>query len=135
MGRLSNATANAVLDALFGGTALPLATQIAVALSTTEPADDGSNVTEPSGSGYGRAVVDNDLTTWAAADSRSKTNAITVAFPDPTGDWGDLEWFAVYDDGSGDFLGWGLLSSVVTVGAGTTVAFDPGSLVFVAPGT
>ena len=135
MGRLSDSTTNAVLDALFGGTALPLPTQIAVALSTTEPADDGSGVTEPAGNGYARAVVDNDGTTWDVAAGRSKTNAITVTFPDPTGEWGDLQWFALYDDGSGDFLGWGRLSSAVSLGAGTSAAFDPSALVIVAPGS
>lgn len=135
MGRLSDSTASAVLDALFGGTPLPLPTHIAVALSTSEPDDDGAGVTEPTGGGYSRTVVDNDTTTWAAATGRSKTNAATVTFPDPTGDWGDLGWFALYDADSSDFLGWGRLSSTVTIGPGIRAAFEPDSLVIVAPGS
>jgi hypothetical protein len=61
---------NSVLDWLFRAQALSQPTHVKIGLSTSTPADDGTNITEPSGNNYSQQNFD----TWnAAADQGSTT--------------------------------------------------------------
>lgn len=138
MGKLSTTTLHDVQDALFGGQALTIPVSHRIVLSTTEPQDDGSGITEPTENGYAPVVVDNDLTTWAVAADRSKTNAITIAFPEVTDSdsddgWGDLGWFAVLDDDTDVMQGHGRLGTVLSPQVGDEVVFEPDDLVVGGP--
>lgn len=98
MGRLSDADANALLDSLYGsGTP---ATRY-YGLSTTQPANDGTNITEPSGGSYARVAVTNNSTNWPAASARAKSNGTAMMFPSPTGSWGVIGWWVEMSASSG----------------------------------
>lgn len=128
----SNRTAQALLNSLFGKTsnfgALASAPTIYVALSSTAPAEDGTNVTEPSSGSYARVAT--SATDWNAATSADPsvvTNANAVTFPTATGDWltgSDLTHFALYDaSSSGNVLASGALTSARSVLNGDTISF------------
>jgi hypothetical protein len=140
MGFVADDVMNALLDAFLGsGHISPMPAILDIALSSTQPADDGTNVTEPTDPSYGPAVVNNDTTNWPAASARTKSNANAIVFPTPTGTWGTVSWFALYDNGSAHststFRGWGqlnaprtitALSGAPTFGVGTLVVNGPG---------
>lgn len=136
MGKLTDDQAENVLDALFSGVALDAPPTWDVGLSTTEPHDDGTNITEPVGGGYDRVRTNADATDWPLCDpgSRQKANGIVIDFPEATDDWGDCSHFALYDP-SGTPRAWGRLSSVTSIVAGVQPSFDIGALVITAPGT
>jgi hypothetical protein len=130
MGRLSDTVMNAVLDELFGGVAYSTPSILYVGLSTTQPGSDGSNVTEPTGNGYTRCAYANDTTNWPSAANRTKTNATVIAFPTPTGDWGSIGYFVIYDAATGgNFYGWGELPAPVVVTSGHPPSFPINALV------
>ncbi len=105
---LMNALELAVLDEMLGASASLLGTPVTIGLSTTTPADDGSNITEPSGFGYARASVANDGTEWPAAAAGEKKNANTILFPAASGgSWGTLTHWVMYDSGVPKI--WGVL--------------------------
>lgn len=142
MGAQSDTRAAAVLNALFNGGALGAPATYYFALSTTQPEDDGSNVTEPSGvaaAGYARVAVTKNTTNFPTTTTRSISTGADFTFPDPDpgDDWGVIGWFALYSASSGGtFEGWGEFGDHVSVDdtqtgpvipAGTPIAFAPGS--------
>lgn len=92
----------AVLDAALGAGATLLSATVDLALSTTDPTEDGSGITEPSGGGYARKTINNDGTQWAAAALESgvatkRTNA-EINFGTASGAaWGLIGWVVIYD--------------------------------------
>ncbi len=137
MGRLSDADSNNMLDTRFGGVASNAPATYYVALSTTEPTNTGGNVTEPVGGGYARVAVANNATNWPAASARSKSNGTPITFATPTGSWGTVTHYALYDAATGGtFRGWGRFASGFTIGAGGSAPVIPiGGIVIEAPGT
>jgi hypothetical protein len=131
---------NALLDAALGdGHIAPMPGTLDVALSTTLPSDSGTGVTEPSGGSYAAAVVANTTANWPNASARTKSNGSTIAFPTPTGTWGLIQWFALYDNGvahsPSTFRGWGELNVPRNIDATTgAVSFGAGELVAAGPG-
>jgi hypothetical protein len=118
MGRLSDATMNAMLDLMFGtGHAGIFPASYDVALSTTAPTNAGTNVTEPSGNAYARVSVPNDDAHWPPAVSRQKSNGTAITFPQPTGSWGTVTHFAIYDGGTSTFRAWGALQTPRSIDA------------------
>lgn len=98
----TNRTAKGLLDSLFGKTsvfgALATAPTIHVGLSTTAPAEDGTNVTEPVGNGYARvATAAGDWNTATDADPSVIDNANAVTFPQASGSWGTVTHFVLFD--------------------------------------
>lgn len=86
------------------------ATQYWIGLSTTKPAVDGTNVTEPSGSGTGYARV--LLANLAPAVGGVKTNTADIPFPESTARWSEspLTHYVVFDNSTGgDLLFYGEL--------------------------
>ncbi len=75
------------------------------ALSTTQPAGDGSNFTEPVGNGYARVLKTNNLTNFPApttvAGRTTVINGTAVTWPDPTGPWGLCGWWGLFSVSSG----------------------------------
>lgn len=134
---LSNYSAQAILNSLFGKTsnfgALAAAPTIHVALSSTAPAEDGTNVTEPSGGGYARvATASTDWNSATLADPSVVSNATAVTFPEATADWlagANLTHFALYDAATaGNYLGSGALDTAKPVTSGDTASFAAGAL-------
>jgi hypothetical protein len=125
MGSFGNYLENKVLDHVVGKTAFTMPTAY-VALSTTVPTDAG-NVTEPVGNGYARKQTAG--ADWNAAATGSISNALELAFPQASGDWGTIQGFALYDAASnGNMLAWGTLSANKAVGNGDTAKFAAGQL-------
>ena len=96
MGQLTDSGANLVLDSGLPAT-------VYQGLSSTTPAADGSNVTEPSGSGYARKAL-----TIVAAASRQRSNTNAVQHAASGGNWGIMTHSVYYTASSG----------------GTPIAFD-----------
>ena len=130
----SNRTAQALLNALFGKTsnfgALASAPTIYVALSTTAPAEDGTNVTEPTGNGYARvATVAGDWNTATLADPSVVTNANAITFPQASGAWGNCTHFVLFDAATnGNVLGSAALTTPKSPTNGDTPSFAAGAL-------
>lgn len=103
-------------------------TAIWVALSTADPTDDGSSLTEPS-SGYGYARVETSAGHWNAASSGLITNAVDITFAEATSDWGTITHFELRDASSaGNALANGALDSNTDVNSGATAKFSAGDL-------
>lgn len=119
-----------VLDHVFGKSAYtpPI---IFLALSTTEPADDGTNLTEPDAE-HGYERVETDAADWNAAAGTNPTvvtNANPLSFPVADDDWGEVGWFALYDAAeAGNFLGSGAITVPKTIEADDWAVFGAGQI-------
>lgn len=79
-----------------------------IGLSTTAPNVNGTNVTEPSGSGYTRM----ELTSLGEPASGVVTNTGAIDFPESTASWGTVTHFVIYDaSAEGNLLQYGPLST------------------------
>lgn len=127
----------AIGNSLFGKTsnfgALATAPTFYVALSSTTPTTTGTNVTEPSGSGYARVAT--SAATWntaTSADPSVVSNSATITFPTASGNWvssANLTYFVLYDAlTSGNCLGFGALTTPKPVLSGDTASFASGAL-------
>ena len=132
MGRLSDNYANLILDMVFSGVTNTSPASYFIGLSSTTPANDGTNVTEPSGDGYARVEVVNNATNFPAASARAKSNGTAIEFPVATGDWAagaNMTHFVIYDASvSGNFVGWGALNTPTAVLSGNQATFAVGAL-------
>ncbi len=82
-----------LLDHVFKTASYTPATNLYMALSTTTPADNGTNVTEPSGNNYSRK----NFNTWNAAASGATDNNGAITMATPSGSWGTITYGALYD--------------------------------------
>lgn len=109
-------------------------------LSSTTPAVDGTNITEPSGGGYARIGVQNDLATWnvpdlaAAQPARQASNKVRLDFPQATAGWGAALTCWVLFLPNGKYATSGAINAL-TVNTGGKPYFNPGVLVIAAPAT
>lgn len=125
MGSFSDYLENKVLDHIFKTASFTVPTNIYVALSTADPTDAGSGIAEPSGNNYARAACN----TWDAASGGVTQNTSTVTFNTPSGSWGAITHFALFDASSaGNMLAYGSLSSTKNIGSGDTPSFAAGVL-------
>ena len=104
---------NAILDEMLGTGATLLGSSLDLGLSTTTPADDGTNITEPSGGSYAREPITNNDTNFPAASGGAKANGGAVTFTTATADWGVITHWVLYDSTVPKI--WGVLDD----GAGT----------------
>ncbi len=118
-----------VLDHVFGKIAYTMPT-VYVGLSTADPLDDGSGLSEPVGGAYARVATTG--ATWNAAVAgapSSINNANALTFPQATASWGTVTHFALFDAATGgNLLGSGALTAAKAVASGDTVKFDIGQL-------
>lgn len=130
----SNYMAQALLNSTFGKTsnfgALGSAPTIYVGLSTTAPAEDGTNVTEPVGNNYARvSTAAGDWNAASLADPSALDNANSITFPTASGSWGSCTHFVLYDAVSGgNYLGGSSLTTSKSPGNGDTPSFAANSL-------
>ena len=98
-----------------------------VALSTTDPLDDASGLTEPAGNAYAR--VETSASDWNAASGGSLDNADDIIFPKATGSWGTITHFALFDaETGGNMLAHGAMNPPRAVESSYTAIFDAGDL-------
>lgn len=119
MGTISDYLENAWLDHIFENTEFSVPSNIYICLSSTDPTDDGSGLSEPSGNGYSR--VPHPF--WNTAESRSISNDGEVEFPIATGPWGTVTHYAIMDaETGGNLLAYGALSIRKTIYSGNTLS-------------
>ncbi len=76
------------------------------------------------GNNYARKSVVNNVTNWPNAVSGSKSNGTEILFATPSGSWGTITHFAIFDAVSaGNMLYHGALNSSVAPGTGVEVKF------------
>lgn len=96
MGNYTNAWEAKINDKLWGGTDFTPPATVYFGFSLTEPAEDGTNITEPAGNNYARAAVTNNATNFPSGNP--KTCATPVVFPEPSGPgWGTPGWWFAAD--------------------------------------
>ena len=125
MSEFSDYLENELLDHLMGkGEYTP--PTVYVALSTADPTDDASGLSEPS-DGYAR--VETEAADWNAASSGSIDNANDISFPEASGSWGTITHVALYDAATnGNMLGYSALDSSQAVASGEILKFAAGDL-------
>ncbi len=87
--------ANKMLDHVFSDAIFTPAANLYWGLSTTAPAADGSNITEPTSNNYSRVLA--NASHMSAASGRSKTNSSELSFPTPSGDWNTVNNAVLFD--------------------------------------
>lgn len=129
MGSFGNYLENELLDHVWSAAAYTAPATLYLALSTTDPLDDGSGITEPVGGSYARLGVANNVTNWPAAVGGSKSNALDLTFVTATASWGVITHMAIYDQVTGgNMLAHGILTTSKTIDNGDTVIFKAGNL-------
>lgn len=94
MGSFSNHWENKILDHIFGKNNYSPPT-IYVGLSTADPLDDASGLSEPIGNGYARTATSSS--DWNTASDGIINNANELTFSEATGSWGTITHFALFD--------------------------------------
>jgi hypothetical protein len=122
-------SANRILDFNFGATSYSSPVTYYFALSTTTPAIDGTNATEPSGGAYARVALTNNKTNWGNASNASLTNLVAIQFPESTASWGTITNVFISDASSAGNMWWfDALSPSRTIASATTVLFAVGAV-------
>lgn len=139
MSAMSDYLENKLVDQLFRGQAAPTTTNLYVGLLTAAPSDSGGG-TEVTGNNYSRVTVASSLANWAGTQSAGSTvassgtggqtsNNNAITFNTPSGTWGTVTHFGVYDAASaGNLLFYGALTIAKTINQSDTVTFPAGSL-------
>lgn len=130
---LTNTAENQILDAMLGASATLYGSSIQIALSTTDPGEDGTGITEPVGNNYSRLTVLNNGTNFSAASGGVKTNASDFTFAQATGgSWGSITHWGIFDGGalklSGILDNGSGVASPITVSDGDILRFLVGNL-------
>jgi hypothetical protein len=117
---------NTLLDGVFRGNSLP--GTFYVGLSTTTPAANGTNITEPAGNGYARVAVTNNAINWASSSAGANSNAAQIAFPTASGSWGTVTYAVLFDAATnGNAIAAVPLAASQAIGNGDTYAFAVGA--------
>lgn len=131
MGSFGDYLEKELLDHVFGNAAYAAPATLYLALSTADPLDDGSGLTEPAGGSYARLAVANNATNWPAATgaTATKSNGVQFDFITATASWGVITHMAIMDAASGgNMLGHASLATSKTIDSGDTVNFKIGEL-------
>jgi len=115
---------NEILDHIFGkGSYTP--PTIYVGLSTADPGEDGSGLSEPSGGNYARVAT--AAADWNAAAAGVIDNANDIVFNEATGSWGNITHAALFDaETGGNLLASGALLQSKQIDSGDTPKFPAG---------
>jgi len=132
MSSLSEAAANATLDAWFGATTLGPATwYVAFFTSTVTEGSAGTEVSTGTWTNYARKAVTNNATNFPAASSKAKSNGTAIDFGSATIPSGTVTIQAVglYDASSGGNLKFSKnLTASKVINGGDTVTIAIGDL-------
>lgn len=125
---LTDYAENKLIDHIFRGISFTAPSVLAVGLFTSACSDSAPG-TEVSGGSYARAVLNPSDSNWkstqgttsgASSGTGGQTkNAVQIDFPAPTGNWGSVSHFGIFDASSGgNMLICQALSSAKTVNNG-----------------
>jgi hypothetical protein len=124
MAAFSDYLENKVLNHVFTNTAYTPATNLYVALFTSQPNDALTVGSEVTGNNYSRQPV-----SFTTSVSGTTSNTANVTFSASGGNWGTVGWFAVFDASSaGNMLAHGALTSSKVVNDGDTLQFATGDI-------
>lgn len=116
---------NSLLEHIHGKTSYTMPATLHLALSTTTPAADGTNVTEPSGNGYTRVSVPGS--SWGSASAGAITNSSIITFPTASGaGWGTVTHVVAYTASSAGSPLWYASITSQAVASGVTVTIPVG---------
>jgi hypothetical protein len=140
MSAMSDYLENKIIDWFFRGQAFTPPATAYVGLLTAAPTDAGGG-TEVVGGSYGRVAIASLLANWAGTQSAGSTTAssgtggttsnnASITFPAPTGNWGVVTHFGIYDAPTGgNLLFWAPLAISKTVNNGDAApSFPSGQL-------
>jgi len=107
MAALTDYAENKIIDAIFRAQVLGAPATLYVALFTATPSDTGGG-TEVTGGSYARVAVTGALANWAGTQSAGSivassgtggttSNNAAITFPAPTGNWGAITSFGLFD--------------------------------------
>lgn len=102
-----------------------------LALSTTEPAIDGTGVTEPTKeTGYARVQIDNSNLIFNEADNDAAvTNHSMIYFPESIQPWFGITHYAIFDaEEDGELLIYGALNETINVPIKTIISIPVDAL-------
>lgn len=105
---------------------------IYIGLSTTDPGEDGSGLTEVTGGSYARVACTNSFP--AAGDATNGgtcTSNADITFPQATANWGTVTHFFISEqaaDGYSTMILFGALTTSKAVNNGDTAKFNSGSI-------
>lgn len=117
-----------LLDHVFGAASFSAPASVFFSLHTADPTDDGSG-TEVSGNNYARKSETNNKTTWTVAASGALSNDIVITFATPSGPWGTVTHFGIWDASTGgNLLAHGALDASRAPDDGDTVRFSANAL-------
>lgn len=124
MGTISDFLENELVDHIFGNGAYTPPTTVYVGLSTADPTDSGSGLSEPVGNGYARVAISFD-----AAASRLLNQTSEISFPKATGSWGTITHYTLHDAlTSGNLMGSSALTASKTIVSGKTPKIPAGTI-------
>lgn len=126
MSSFSDFYEGAVLDHIFGLSAALAQPTVYLAVSTADPTEDGSGLTEPVGNGYARVAT-------APADWQRTANVVSnatqIALPEATGAWGTITHFALMDAATGgNMLLYATMTEAKAIAANETLRFPAGNI-------
>lgn len=125
---LTDYSADNVLNYIVGKTATPTLPTTYLALFTTVGTDAGTGFTEVSGNNYSRVATAGDWNAASGSAPSTITNGSTLTFPTPSGSWGTIIAWGIYDASSGgNLLAWDYLGNFSWLPAFVTLA-SPGVL-------
>lgn len=140
MSAMSNYLENKLIDFIFRGQTFVPPTTTYMGLFTVTPTD-GVSGTEVTGGSYIRSSIDSTLINWAGTQSvdnvsestgtnGTTSNNLAIQFPIPTGDWGRIIGFGMFDGQfGGNLLFYGNLTLPKNVNNGDAAPlFTPASL-------
>lgn len=123
MSAKTNYLEDALVNHVLRNTAMTSPTTVYCALFTDPPGEAGGG-TEVAGGSYARQSV-----AFSSPSNGVTSNSATITFPTATGDWGEVDSFAIFDDPTaGNMLYYGTLSVAKTVLTGDVFEFLSGQL-------
>lgn len=109
---MTDYSADNVLAYIVGKTAMPTLPTTYLALFTAVGIDAGTGFTEVSGSNYSRVATAGDWNAASGSAPSTITNGSAITFPTPSGSWGTIIAWGIYDASSGgNLLAWDYLGN------------------------
>lgn len=132
MAAMSDYLENKLIDHLFRQVSFTAPTALYVGLYTASPSDTGGGTeVSTSATAYARAQLNPSTTNWAATNGATTTSAtssgtsgttsnnVAITYAAPTGNWGTVSYFGIFDASTaGNLLWWGALTAPKTVNNG-----------------
>lgn len=118
---------NLVANAVFHADSVSIPGTYYIGLSSTEPNENGENVSEPIGStGYSRVSLNN---MFSPAIQGVIQNKAPVSFPTATASQGLISYYCIFDNSvGGNLCVYGALNESKNVGSQDTLSFPAGEL-------